>query len=259
MSMGEENIKDTVKDIAPAPISSSSRGIQVGSYGKADKLITALYMVTDIMDRDEPIRAKLRSLGTAILSDAYAFSSVYRTSGLSRSSAVSETESRIMELLSFLDIASSVGLISEMNAGILKREFMELDRALREYIDQEYLSADSGWLEKLVAKGHDVTQPVPILKKKEEPKKVEMSDRAPAASPLKDTFDALKKERRDAIIAVIKGFSEGATISDIRSKAQGALASCGEKTLQRELVSMTADGLLKRHGEKRWSRYSINN
>ena len=32
---------------------------------------------------------------------------------------------------------------------------------------------------------------------------------------------------------------------------------CGEKTLQRELVSMAKDGVLNKTGEKRWSRYFV--
>jgi hypothetical protein len=52
-------------------------------------------------------------------------------------------------------------------------------------------------------------------------------------------------------------------ITDIRTKSNGhpdqfsAIVSCGEKTLQRELVSMVKDGVLKKLGEKRWSRYML--
>ena len=47
----------------------SSTPGSIMSYTKTDKLITALYMVTDIIDRDEPLRNKLRTLGVEILSD----------------------------------------------------------------------------------------------------------------------------------------------------------------------------------------------
>ena len=74
----------------------------------------------------------------------------------------------------------------------------------------------------------------------------------------------LKNKRREAIIFSIKdkmGTSinfEGLTITDIKSIGQEVLVSCGEKTLQRELVSMVSDGVLKKTGEKRWSKYSLN-
>ena len=76
-------------------------------------------------------------------------------------------------------------------------------------------------------------------------------------------FDILKKQRRDDIITIIKTIGGSATIKDIKDKVQAnpeqtsSLVSCGEKTLQREMVSMVKDGVLNRTGEKRWSRYFL--
>ena len=76
-------------------------------------------------------------------------------------------------------------------------------------------------------------------------------------------FDALKKQRRDSIIIIIKTIPGGATIKDIKDKARtnsekfSAIISCGEKTLQRELVSMVKDNVLDKTGEKRWSKYFL--
>jgi len=49
------------------------------------------------------------------------------------------------------------------------------------------------------------------------------------------------------------------SIKDIDLALQGLGEKCGEKTLQRELVSMVGDGVLKKSGEKRWSRYFLAN
>jgi hypothetical protein len=76
-------------------------------------------------------------------------------------------------------------------------------------------------------------------------------------------FHILKKQRRDEIINIIGKKGGNATITDIKNSAYGlpaqagSLVSCGEKTLQRELVSMVKDGVLNKTGEKRWSRYFI--
>ena len=94
---------------------------------------------------------------------------------------------------------------------------------------------------------------------------VRMSDRNSTASPSGATnnFDELKKQRRGEIVEVIKVIGGNATIKDIKDRAKtnpaknGSLASCGEKTLQRELVSMVKDGVLKKTGEKRWSKYFL--
>src|SRR3989344_6914080 len=70
--LGEnKNLKDIHQD------SKTNLGISVTdnsfsiSYTKTHKLITALYMVTDVIDKEEPIRAKLRVLGTGIISDMH--------------------------------------------------------------------------------------------------------------------------------------------------------------------------------------------
>ena len=96
------------------------------SYNKTNKLVTALYMVTDIMDSDEPIRTSLRSLGTGVVSDIHTL----RTSiGFNLTVQI---EVKIESILSFLEIASAVGMISSMNCGILQKEFLELQGSLRE-------------------------------------------------------------------------------------------------------------------------------
>ncbi len=71
-------------------------------------------------------------------------------------------------------------------------------------------------------------------------------------------FNIFKKQRRDNIIAIIKNNGGNASIKDIKIKANDDnLLACSEKTLQRELMSMTKNGVLNKTGEKRWSRYSL--
>jgi len=77
-------------------------------------------------------------------------------------------------------------------------------------------------------------------------------------------FDIVKKQRRTEIISIVKIIGGNATIKDIKDRAKvlpaqaESLLSCGEKTLQRELISMIKDGVLDKTGEKRWSRYFLS-
>lgn len=260
----EKNIKDStsetgivLKDKLPAV-----------SYSKLNKLITALYMVTDILDKDEPIRNKLRTLGTAVISDA--------------NSASTQAGSKISEIISFLDIASAVGMISEMNCNILKKEFTELKRS----ISESNVEGNQAWLEGFIVGSSGTYSERRTEKLAEEPKiyqeqrtrigvqkgstlmkalsAVSMSNRVTVHKEnIKDNFDLLKQERRNEILRIIKDKKE-ATITDIRNGAKdisatgkSVLISCSEKTLQRELISMLKDNVLKKSGEKRWSKYFI--
>jgi hypothetical protein len=75
-----------------------------------------------------------------------------------------------------------------------------------------------------------------------------------AAKPLKE-FGAVsvkKNSRQSTIISLLKRKKE-IMIKDVSPLISG----CSEKTIQRELSSMVEAGILKRLGEKRWSRYTL--
>src|SRR5262245_17073921 len=101
----EKNLTDNggeqIKGMSFSPVPYSSDPQVLSSLPKLNKLISAVYMVTDIMDREEPMRLKLRTFSTDVLSDIHSLS---RTD-LSR---------KIQTILSFLEVASTVSLISEM-------------------------------------------------------------------------------------------------------------------------------------------------
>lgn len=106
------------------------------SYTKTDKLITALFMVTEIMDKDEDIRIQLRKKGIEILSDINL--SISKTD-----SKISILVKKINLVINLLDISSELGMLSAMNTNILKQEFLALKKSANEYLntnkDQEYL------------------------------------------------------------------------------------------------------------------------
>ena len=268
----EKNLKDINSPLPNLPLVKGEEQARLPdgqggglSYTKTNKLITALYIVTDIIDKEEPLRNKLRTLGVEILSDIIS---------LPRGTL----DNKIQEVLSFLDIAGTVNLISDMNLNILRKEFFELKKALEELIQIPQSSYSEVNLTELF--GNDFSLPSArtpsthigvqrgstLLKALSG---VQMSDRK-RMSDSKNTnktninFEVLKRQRRNVIISLIKASPSGATITDIKAKASslpagevGPLASCGEKTLQRELVSMVKDNVLNKTGEKRWSRYFI--
>jgi hypothetical protein len=297
----DKNIKDSAPNTSDIVLKDNVTSI---SYTKTNKLITALFMVTDVMDKEEPLRTKLRFLGTDIISDTY--------------SNLEGLEKRISETLSFLDIGFAIGIISEMNSNILKREFSELQKSVKEFISrknpmwlEDFLKEDENINKELdshpvsafmreknnggisfkkeihightertrigVQKGGTLLQALSRVEGKALSDKVNSFQTNKNPRSLSESqghsniqnYDILKKRRRDEIISIIKNKmsvlpeSDGATITDIKNMAEGlpaqagALVSCGEKTLQRELVSMVHDGVLKKTGEKRWSKYKL--
>lgn len=260
----EKNLKDSTGDFGLV-VTDTSLSI---SYTKTNKLITALYMVTDIVETSEPLRNKLRTSGTDIISDIR--------------SAPFGAINKISDIVSFLDIASAMNIISEMNANILKKEFTELKNSIAElyskngpknqpinlsdFFKTEVSSSDLPAISSsLISNGHPRSNSIGIQKGStllSALNGVRMSDRKVNRGHV-DDFELLKKERRQDIINLIKNMGGNATIKDIKDKAKTSpdksefLAYCSEKTLQRELVSMLKDNVLKKTGEKRWSRYFL--
>jgi hypothetical protein len=250
-----KNLKDTNSPLPNLPLAKGEEQAISVSFTKSNKLVTALFMVTDIIDKDEPLRNKLRTLGTEIISDIY--------------QNPTQAGVKISQTMSFLDIALAINLVSQMNHSILSKEFIKL----RESIDNNSQISPS-WLEEFlvnppaekssgfkiippightsrtsnvgtrigVQKGHTLLKAIKDISDKNSTKN-------------KEAYGELKKRRRQDIINVLK--------TDIKVKSKGhegqflALASCSEKTLQRELVSMLKDRVLKKVGEKRWSRYIL--
>ncbi|MBI5139238.1 hypothetical protein HZA26_01365 [Candidatus Nomurabacteria bacterium] len=257
-----------IKDIVLSPI----------SYTKTSKLLTALYIVTDIIDINEPIRQKLRILGANIVSDIY---SKFST----QMSHLKELTSKINEVLSFLEIAENLKLVSGMNSGILKKEFLELRRSIEVLnpsmemadlftVEEEYVHENRGRIYKGQHNiGRDNNARIGVQKGSTFMKA--LSDKISSLPPnvlnkkTSNNFDVLKGQRREEILKVIKinpsGYSNGLTITDIKNTVKDfgaqldikALPSCGEKTLQRELFSMVKDNILNKTGAKRWSRYLV--
>jgi len=276
--LGEnKNLKDIskspIKDSSNMPTSYEAQGLSLGSsllsYTKTNKLISALYMVTDMMEKDEPMRLKLRTLGIKILSDINSFSS--------------KTQfeiGKIEQVLSFLSVASDVGMISEMNYNILKKEFTNLKESI-----QEFTSRNNIWLEgfintsssensAILGQGNNKNIGLSLRKGKEIYKgqgtRIGLQKGSTLMKALDDVRNGsihqnlneereeIKHKRRDEIISIVKNYPNGISIKDIMSALRNLGESWGEKTLQRELISMVKDNVLKKTGEKRWSHYFLN-
>ncbi|OGZ08506.1 MAG: hypothetical protein A2942_03700 [Candidatus Lloydbacteria bacterium RIFCSPLOWO2_01_FULL_50_20] len=98
---------------------------------KAEKLTTALYLVTDIMSEKEPMKWKARESAVDLLSDITIASSL---SVSEKMTMLRNVMKKTEKLIAFLDVAQSAHLISEMNSSVLKREYL----ALKDSIEREW-------------------------------------------------------------------------------------------------------------------------
>jgi len=270
-----QNIKDSSQ---ATNLTLRDTGLISLSYNKTNKLIAGLYMVTDIMDKDEPMRNRLRILGTGIITDIFILPS-----------SINGLSIKITEVLSFLDIASSVGIISQMNASILRKEFILLKESIDESLENKQISRPLSEQMTLadfmkdsptelsegrnpnmssighvrpthlgVQKGHTLMRAIKDMSNKMP--KAQNREGADAKHPhiVGEKFDILKRERREKIVKIIRSNPNGTSIKDIISALHNLGEDMGEKTLQRELISMVRDHVLNKTGEKRWSKYFVS-
>lgn len=241
---------------------------------KTEKIVTALYMVTDYIDDGEALKNKIRATSLDLLSDVYKTTIVISN----RDIYILTVNKRIDEITSFLNIAETIGLISEMNSNILKNELLIMIKDMKEFYPQKVSSTFT-----LDQKIFNITRPdihkTSLMEKSYKPIGIGeykghikdnninygMSDINNKLSFSKGQFEVnpkssiTKEERINKIILVIKdkkdliGNENGVSIKDISS----TISDYSEKTIQRELNALVIKGQLKKTGAKRWSRYQI--
>ena len=258
---GQSNVSD-IKSLSNIPIYEFANK-------KTEKLVTALYMVSDCMDSDDALKGKLRQLGVELLSDMYKLSTL---SPMDKHVHISSSLARVNEILSFVEIAYTIGFISEMNTAILKKEFMILIGELENHqkkdkhftftLNEQMFSTPEIPSVRQPARPHDSSGAGGGLAQVKRTPFNSMS--FSSVSSVTNLTD--RKDRTDKILNLIKDLSRnkaekkdlpageaGVSIKDISS----SFTNCSEKTIQRELNSLVSKGQLKKTGAKRWSRYAI--
>jgi len=221
-------------------------------YKKTEKLVSALYLLSSFISDKEPVKWQIREVAVSLLSLSIGLSD--RTSSKQISTHF-DFISGGLKLLSFLEISYLSGIISEMNFNILKYELCSLIQTVEQ---DEKGSVTKG----LVFSDHFFDVPVPAQVLNPTPAFIDkgqniMSDRLSfkKVSETVKTSELKQKDksnRQDIIISLLKKNNE-LGIKDFTS----SIKDCSEKTIQRELVLLVTKGLIKKDGEKRWSRYSL--
>jgi predicted DNA-binding transcriptional regulator len=253
---------------------------------KTEKLVTALYMVTDCMDEGDPLKKKLRELGVELISDIRLLAI---TSSIGKHFSMTEVVYKISEILSFIEISVSIGFISEMNYSILKKEFNLIKETFKDKQDvnlgqsfqhssfrndkiknfaipKKFLEVDMSLIGQTTFKEEDKGQIKDIkdilnhkgqLSYKDVLNSIKktpvFNENNNERKEMNRALDiGLKIERKNKIIKLLHEKKE-VSIKDVSS----AVIGCSEKTIQRELASLVKKGILKKEGDKRWSKYTL--
>ncbi|MEK7227338.1 MAG: hypothetical protein AAB641_00380 [Patescibacteria group bacterium] len=204
---------------------------------KAERLASALYLITGFFNDQEPLKWKLRALAA----DFVVSERIKDKSIISR------------EALSLLSLAKNSALISETNHAIVSGELLKFGQESEKYLDDSFFKESRADERALVQSAK-----LELIKDKNIEEKLSYLP-PESKSELKEKtlkeFGAVsvkRNSRQSTIIGLLKRKKE-IMIKDVSPLISG----CSEKTIQRELLAMVAAGILRKIGEKRWSRYSL--
>jgi len=142
----------------------------------------------------------------------------------------------LVSLESKLNVAQVSGVVSPEVTSVIHNEIDSVLRGLNKYLsdESEPLTFDT-----------DTPKSTQNVSPRTQSRRIERS--ASVHSPRQEHPD-----RRERIKTILEAKGE-ATIKDISE----IVSDVSEKTIQRELNAMIEDNIVKRHGERRWSRYSL--
>lgn len=258
--MGSDNVGKELEVEA----SQTSDGFALFIRKKVEKTTTAVYLVTELLPDQEPMKWLLRQNATGLLGELSPY--IHRGIGTKRSTLLS---SRVSEIRSLLDVARSAKLLSGMNVGLLQDAYQELLSLFGEMEQKTYLQPDLFDVDKMsfMKEAHKdkekkefyTTPPEMLSDMSLRTNMSDMSDKARKQESTKKKSASQKsgtpgaaRERRKQIVKVVSGKKE-ATIGDIKE----VVDDVSDKTLQRDLAHLVKKGTLKRSGSKRWTKYSI--
>jgi DNA-binding transcriptional ArsR family regulator len=217
-------------------------------YRKTEKISTALYMITNFFNSNDPLKWDIRKKTVILLNSVMSLS----TSTLSgRDQVMREISSNLFHIISLFEIAFRSGFISQMNHDILKKEMEDLGSFLNDFDNKTFFE------EKIPKRQEETIRPLikdtNNIKDNKRQYNVFNNKKTQIMSVKENKIQNNNQERKEKIIEIVKQ-KGNVSVKDISEQITGV----SEKTLQRELLKMVEDGILIKEGERRWSRYSIS-
>ena len=243
------------------------------SYGlfifkKTERIVSALYLLSSFMSDIEPMKNKIRTVAIELLDNAIGLSNrIWGEDYFQKNLLKTLVETSIL-----FDLSKSINMISKMNHEIISSELKKMTNFLMEssnsyssakiaieqnffdgnynYVSEQKNVLDSRGDKSLDVKNDYFGKGQIDIKDRQTNNVLDMMSVEKHALTDKNQKD--KRGRQDIIISMLKGGLK-LTIKDFSKN----IRDCSEKTIQRELLSMVSKGVLKKEGERRWSKYFL--
>lgn len=251
---------------------------------RGQRLSRAIYLVSSFVSDQDPLKWKIRERAIELMSDAKTLGQNIEKSkdngqnNLESEIVLNKLNGHLDQLLSLMDLAVSGGAISEMNFGILKQEASAMSDhvsfGIKEVSSLRLIDNSNGEIRTVngfpifgAARPTSASQSVsnnngphigqirltePVLSNGHKISKPIVRDDFGTNNSVKSTKAESRDNRKKTISDFVRGKS-WTSIKDIAASVHGY----SEKTVQRLLAEMVEEGILKKQGERRWSRYML--
>ena len=209
-------------------------------YKKAERLAKAIHLITPAFFESMSLKNRIDAIAVGLI-DAAVLSPGGAKTALSR---------ELLALSSVLSIARTSGILSSMNAELIVREAHMLLQEVADYEEPRLSFSDAP---SLSAIAKNALSRETLLKPAAAKRHIVQGDSASRSKGhSRVVSDIHIKDRRESILSIIRD-KRRASIKDISTLVRGV----SEKTIQRELLSLVAAGIVLKQGERRWSTYSL--
>jgi hypothetical protein len=238
----------------------SSEDYLIYIFKKTEKITSALYLVSGLLKDDEPLKWELRDRGMDLISSSFTASSSLPGD---KNVVIQSLFTAAFETISLLNVARVSNMISPMNHSLLVKEIDGIVGLLRDRLAQNaenagYVLSESFFrTPDLFSTGFKSGSRSPIdhpgVDSKGQSLLPHSSQKIRIDQGQNSPVQAKKSNRQEAIISILKTQSH-LSIKDFYK----VIKDCSQKTIQRELLELVNKGIVKKEGERRWSRYSLN-
>ncbi len=230
------------------------------AFKKTERLVFATYLVTNHIPTGESLCEELRDNTRSLLLLIAHSDNLFRNK-----ETLSPALLQIRIILSFIDLLFVSNLISDINTNVLKRAYVDFASFLSSSVGSEHAETTNlhGIFDEIAQK--DTVVPVVLrdsLKRNEEKRSdgERSIPRTPAvvSKNKKKTRNTSIKSRaistnRRVVILDMVAKSGKVTVKEVAKQ----IPDTSPKTLQRELMNLVSEGVLKKEGNKRWTVYTL--
>lgn len=233
---------------------------------KTVRITSVTLMLADVLDNNVSLQTEIQKSSIRLVRDATLCArSLHHREALVQG---------LMDITAYLEVAYNTGSLSKMNTDTLSEDiisFVDFINTIdwhngRRFTDEALYGGEVP---------RDLFSPEPIIQRHESVNRhhkdmrgtqqqtpmyahdpyttTEQKDTAQNTKPqYKERIHEIQKDRRAAILGLVQK-KDRITVKD----ATNVIKDCSEKTIQRELLALVKQGVLKKEGERRWSTYSL--